>query len=300
MITLRQLDIFVEAVRAGSFRRCAERLGMSAVAVSEHVRALEAEMGVALFERRAGLLPTLTDAGQRVYDRATVIVADVADLRREAGGTVKGGRRRMPVAIHTYLMRNLPKELARFREAWPQVDLDIDLSVRTNEEFVDRVARRQLDVAYCFALNDDDVPGSRHIRSEPLGIYVGQDHPLAKRDKVTLEELTREPVIQLSATEPLTILIDRLFAALGVFQRRIGLATDQLGLIVASLRHNQGYACLFADSEEGSGDALGLARVRLEVALPPLQVRRITRRSADADSALLDLCGRLEACWAAS
>ncbi len=297
MITLRQLEIFVEAVRAGSFRQCAERLRLSAVAVSEHVRSLEAEIGEPLFVRHAGLLPSLTPAGQRVYDKATVVLADVADLRSNEGAG-RNGRRRMPVALHTYLMRDLPQVLAKYSEAWPRVELNVDLAVRTNAEFADLVARRELDLAYCFSLHDEDVPNSVHVRGEPLGIYVGAGHRFAARESVSIEEIAVEPAVQLSATEPLTILIDRLFGELGAPRREVGLANDQFGLIVSSLRRNFGYGCLFANGKEASGEAMGLTRVKVDFVLPPLQVRRITRRSADNDPALHAFWTCVEERWA--
>lgn len=299
MITLQQLDIFIEAVRAGSFRRCADHLGVSVVAVSKHIRALEAALGTALFERRAGMMPALTEFGRGIYDRAIVIVADVADLQRQNSDARGNGRRRISMAVHTYLMRNLPEEVARCHQEWPDLDVEIDLAVRTNEEFAERVARRELDVAYCFALSEDDLPGSRFIRNEPLGIYVGMDHPLAQRELVTLDELGREPSVQLTATEPLSLLIDRIFAGWGLTRRQVGLRTDQFGLIVASLHHCRGYSVLFAEGSEASGEALGLVRVRMEVPIPPLQVRRITRRSSHDDARLRELLARIEAVWGA-
>lgn len=66
--TLRQLEIFAEVARVGTFRGAARALGLSQVAVSDHIRQLETRLGTALFVRSAGGKPTLAPAGRIVLE----------------------------------------------------------------------------------------------------------------------------------------------------------------------------------------------------------------------------------------
>ena len=80
---LRRLEIFVKVAELGSFSRAAEALFLTQPTVSEHVRALEDELGVQLFERTprgVRLLP----AGATLLPRARAILADIAGAARAA------------------------------------------------------------------------------------------------------------------------------------------------------------------------------------------------------------------------
>jgi DNA-binding transcriptional LysR family regulator len=151
---------------------------------------------------------------------------------------------------------------------------------------VERVAKRELDAAYFFALTEADVPEAGLIGMEELAIYVGPGHRFAGRTNVTLAELAGEPSAQLTRRDPLAALISRAFAACGVTDRAIGIETDDFGLIVSFVLRNQGYACLFASTADEPGSATGLVRVPLRPPLPPLQVRLLSRRSAEHDPVL--------------
>ena len=53
-MNLRQLSYFVQVAETGSVRAAAQRVHVAQSALSRHIRALEAELGVDLFERHAG------------------------------------------------------------------------------------------------------------------------------------------------------------------------------------------------------------------------------------------------------
>jgi LysR family nitrogen assimilation transcriptional regulator len=102
---LRQLRYFVAVVEAGSFSRAAETLHIAQPALSQHVRAMEADFGVTLLTRHArGVLPT--EAGTRLLERAREIEARFAVLAdhvrgpRTPSGAVRFG---MPGTINEQL-----------------------------------------------------------------------------------------------------------------------------------------------------------------------------------------------------
>ena len=64
---LQRLAVFEAAARRGTFTAAADELGMTQPAVTRHVRALEAELGVALFDRTANRA-TLTTDGERLRE----------------------------------------------------------------------------------------------------------------------------------------------------------------------------------------------------------------------------------------
>lgn len=126
-LPLRALLVFEAAARLGSFRAAAEELGLTPSAVSHQVRALEAWLGVALFER-VGRGIALSSDGQGFF-------ADIRDgfeqLRRATGRMVRrrGGGRTEVVRVRTppsfagrWLLPRLPALLA----AHPGIDIRVN------------------------------------------------------------------------------------------------------------------------------------------------------------------------------
>src|SRR5216117_3407956 len=96
-MTLQQLQYFLATVEHGSFSAAAEALHMAQPSLSEQVRRLEAELGVALFQR-VGRGLVLTEAGRALRPHAERTLADaeaardsVADVRELRGGTASFG-----------------------------------------------------------------------------------------------------------------------------------------------------------------------------------------------------------------
>ena len=79
---LRQLRYFVAIAETGNVRQAAERVRVAQSALSRHVRALEAELGVRLLDRHARGV-SLTGAGERLNLRAVEILRRVDEMRAE-------------------------------------------------------------------------------------------------------------------------------------------------------------------------------------------------------------------------
>src|SRR6201991_5368087 len=79
-MTLQQLEYFLAALDEGSFSRAADPLLLAQPSLSEQVRRLEAELGVALFARVGrGIRPT--DAGRALRPHAEAALAAGAEAR---------------------------------------------------------------------------------------------------------------------------------------------------------------------------------------------------------------------------
>src|SRR4028119_1489672 len=79
-MTIQQLQYFLAAVEHGSFSAAAEELHLAQPSLSERVRRLEAELGVALFRRSGrGLVPT--EAGRTLRDHAERAPAEADSAR---------------------------------------------------------------------------------------------------------------------------------------------------------------------------------------------------------------------------
>jgi molybdate transport repressor ModE-like protein len=139
------LKIFEAVARHGGISRAAKELHTVQSNVTTRIRSLEQELGTALFERHSRGA-TLTQAGHRLLPYAAEI-RDVLDRARRAAtedGTPKG-----PLVIgtlETTVALRLPRIVAAFAAAWP--DVDLSLRTGTSAESVARVLDRELDGAF--------------------------------------------------------------------------------------------------------------------------------------------------------
>lgn len=142
MASLDDMALFVEVARTASFTRASARLGMPGATLSRRIAAMEARLGVRLFDRTTRRVE-LTDAARRYLERCAHLV-DEAGLAeqalRESASTPSGHLRvSMPVDLGIFWVGPLLPEFARQH---PGITLDLDLSSRA----VDLVGE-QVDVA---------------------------------------------------------------------------------------------------------------------------------------------------------
>lgn len=296
MITLRQLQVLVEAARCGSFRKCGEKLGLSQVSVSEHVRSLEDRLNVMLFVRRSGGSPVLTEQGRAAVVRAEQALGIVADLEREMNPTA--GRRRLRFAIQSFLLRELGPVLERIEHDRWSFAVEIDSGTYSQDDIVKLISERSIDVAFYFSLPGQAVPTARHLCDEPLAVFVSRDHPLASLPIVTAADLQRYRSIRLTDSNPLGDLVRRALADIGVGRQDVALSSDEFGLIISSARRGLGYACLFEASAE-TCNQMGLVKLTLDRAMPSLRVNVAMRPVLELDPGVADFVKLLQDTWKA-
>src|SRR3954471_2704355 len=125
MIDVRRLRVFTEVAARGSFSAAGEALLLTQSAVSQHVAALERELGMTLVER--GTRPVqLTEAGFALTRHATGIFARLDGAEQELGEIAgrRHGRLRFG-SFPTGLVTLVPPAFARFRRRHTEVTLTV-------------------------------------------------------------------------------------------------------------------------------------------------------------------------------
>ncbi|ULQ46090.1 LysR substrate-binding domain-containing protein [Flagellatimonas centrodinii] len=140
---LSTLDTFRVAAATGSFKAAAEILSLTPSAVSHQIRALEQDLGTALFERRVRQL-SLTVAGRdyaAVLDRAFGLIADGTQAVRG-----QQAHQRLALTLGSFVADEwvLP-HLAGFTTAHPEIDLRLDTAQKSRD-----LLREDVDVALRF------------------------------------------------------------------------------------------------------------------------------------------------------
>jgi len=190
---LRQLEIFAKVAELGSFSRAAELLHLTQPTVSEHIRALEDELGVRLLDRLGrGTGPTA--AGRLLLTYATRMLA----LAREARQALDSfqGRMRGELVVGGSTIPGeyiLPPLLGRFREKFPEISST--LLIGDTQEVVSWVAEGRVEVAVVGARSPQRGLEFREMMPDEEIVVVPTGHPWSGRADVTLEELAAEPLL---------------------------------------------------------------------------------------------------------
>lgn len=175
-----RLKVLLAIVEEGSVTAAAEALGYAQPSISHHLRRLEAEVGVTLFQRAGrGLRPT--DAGSALARRAEEILGqlDAAAAEAEAYAGLRTGRVRV-AAFPSALAALVPRAIAAFTSRHPEVT--ISLVEAEPSTALGLVRSNDVDVALVFSHEDTPEVGLTHIdltplMSEPLFLITsGQDH----------------------------------------------------------------------------------------------------------------------------
>ncbi len=184
--TFRQLRVFNEVAKNLSFARAAENLHLTPPAITMQVKELEGHIGMPLFDRN-GKKISLTTTGEYMLVYARKILATVKDaedaaarLQRAETGVLNIGF----VSTAKYFMMRL---LAKFRALHPGVDIQI--SIGNRDQLVSMLQNNEVDIAVM-----GRPPKELQTRAEPFAahphVFVAAiDHPLARRDHLSVEDL---------------------------------------------------------------------------------------------------------------
>ncbi len=191
---LRHLRYFVTVAEELHFGRAAKKLHISQPPLSMQIRALEAELGVTLFNRTQRSVP-LTQSGNALLGEARHILAraDQAVLmtRRASRGEI-GELAIGFISVTDYNV--LPVVLREFRPAFPLVNLTLREST-TDAQIRDLLAGR-IDVGFVLPPINEPSLESLPILREPLIAALPDKHPLARKaGKLVLEKLKDAPFI---------------------------------------------------------------------------------------------------------
>ena len=195
-MTLQQLQYFLATVEHGSFSAAAEALHMAQPSLSEQVRRLEDELGVALFHR-VGRGVALTEAGRALRPYAERTLADVdaardsvAEVRTLRGGTAAFGTWG---SSHYYVGIEL---VAAFRKRHP--DVRVRLIGQNSTEVAEAVRVGELEAGAVALPVDDRGLEVRPVLRDEL-VYASTD-PARLQEPMTIERLSAAPLIFSDAT----------------------------------------------------------------------------------------------------
>ena len=191
--------IYIETVwQKGSFSKAAEVLGYTQSTITFHIKQLEEEFGVLLFER-IGKTVHLTEEGARFYDHSIKIIKEVKeaahamDPEAEPHGLLRLG------SVNSLSTLQLPRLLMDLHSRYPKIRIFVESEAP--DMLFDMLRHNELDLL--FLLGGGPLPRdmiSVYEEKVPRNFLVRTGHPLTKKKKITLKDIMEQDFISTPRT----------------------------------------------------------------------------------------------------
>jgi LysR family cys regulon transcriptional activator len=213
-MNLHQFRFVQEAVRRNlNLTEAAKALHTSQPGVSKAIIELEDELGVEIFARHGKRIKRVTEPGQHVLQSIEIILREVQNLKRIGEQFSKQDSGKLSIATtHTQARYVLPQPVAKLRQIYPKV------AVELHQGSPDQVAQMLMtDVAEIGMATEslsqyEDLVTLpcyewQHVLVLPFG------HPLLDKERISLDDLSKVPLITYHPSFTGRTRIDRAFAA---------------------------------------------------------------------------------------
>jgi DNA-binding transcriptional LysR family regulator len=186
-MNLKQLEVFVHVAETGSFSKGADLACITQSTVSQHISALENQLGLRLLDRTGkGAFPT--PAGKALLKLARQVLADlerintelrrfkgVQDVALSVGGSTIPGSYMIPAA--------LPVLSGRFPR------MAITVMEGDSHDILDKLSREEVEIGIVGATFPEKGFSFKPVTTENLILVAGREHPLARASRVSVEQL---------------------------------------------------------------------------------------------------------------
>ncbi|MDU6923528.1 HTH-type transcriptional regulator Cbl [Franconibacter helveticus] len=311
-MNFQQLKIIREAARRDyNLTEVANMLYTSQSGVSRHIRELEEELGIEIFIRRGKRLLGMTEPGKALLVIAERILDEASNVRRLADLFTNDTSGVLTIATtHTQARYSLPSVIKEFRALFPEVRLELIQGTPQEIDALLQSGTADIGIASERLSTDPTLvayPWFRWYHS----LLVPQEHPLLQANPLTLEDISRWPLITYRQGITGRSRIDEAFARKGL-TADIVLSAQDSDVIKTYVELGLGIGLV---AEQASGEAgqlvrldtrhlfdantvwLGLKRGQLqrnyvwrfiELCNPGLSVDEIKRQALEATEPVID------------
>lgn len=284
------LEAFVAIADYGSFQRAAQALALSQAALSHRLRKLEDDLGGALLVRSSREV-SLTDTGQQLLPEARRLIRALQETYEGMrAGTRKRAQRLAFACLPSLANTILPRVLFDMARARPDLHFELlDIPMASIPEAV-RSGAAEFGVTMVSAEMSD--LRIRSLIDEDYHLFLPEDHPLAARESVTLQDIAGLPLARIRSQSRNRELLD---AAMGDMRDQMNWQFEVQNGVMAMRLVSAGVALSILPQS-----AISIAPVNM-VSRPFTGVafRRtlgtITRRTVPPSARAADLLARIEA-----
>lgn len=252
---MRHLRALLALADELNFTRAAQRLHLTQQALSGQIRQLEERVGARLVERDSRRVE-LTRAGIALCEQARPLLASAEHAVAVARAASEEPARLTVGYVAPLTRRLVAPALERFSATHPEVTLTIHFG-----SFLDPLGGLRdgaADVAILYGEFEHDGIELRPLFSEPRGVALAADHPLAMRSVVAIEDFLREPLVEVPVRDQLWRDFWIAASHRGGKPPRVGATVATLDALIEAVGAGLGVATTAAPVVEALGPAAGV------------------------------------------
>lgn len=200
---LDYLRYFNHLAKVLNFTKVAEDLFVAQPTLSVAIKRMEQELGVKLFKRGKGSSRVeLTESGAAYYEYVSLALNNLdtglrvaREIQGEANSLVRVG------TVYSMQGINWSQAMQAFlskKTNPPKISIEQSYS----PELIARLRKGELDVVFAARMDDLDDLNYIYVWSQPLVLGVHKNHPLAKREKITLDDLKKYEILTYPKESP--------------------------------------------------------------------------------------------------
>ena len=233
---LLQLQYFQTVARLEHMTRAAEELQIAQPSLSKTIARLEEDLGVSLFDRKNRQLK-LNHYGRLFLERVNRVFLELNEGKREIEDELECGQTQITLAVS--IPKVLPELLSSFLKKFP--DIKFQQVLESTSSMKSLLEKAEID----FCISSVEIVGSdivwEPLMTEQIYLVVPPEHPLAKREKIYLNEVKDEPFISMNTGFGFRNLTDEFCHEAG-FVPNIAFEGDEPGVIGDLVRQGLGVA----------------------------------------------------------
>ncbi|GFZ30889.1 LysR family transcriptional regulator [Clostridium zeae] len=195
---IRQLKFFIKVAEYKNFTLAAEEICISQSSLSKHIKTLENELGVKLFDRSKRSVK-LTEAGIELLNYANVMINTYNEMHIAMNEYKESNRKTLTIGtIPVMTQYGIPSLIASF--AKKNIDIDINITEGTGPEILSFLDNAKIDLALIRTVSlSGDSYKINPLIDDDLVMIVSKNHQFAKKTSVDLAKASKENFIFLDS-----------------------------------------------------------------------------------------------------
>ncbi len=257
-MNLHQFRFVQEAVRRDlNLTEAAKALHTSQPGVSKAIIEMEEELGIKVFARHGKRIKRVTEPGLQVLKCIDIILREVNNLKRIGEQYSAQDSGNLSIATtHTQARYVLPGPVAQLRKAYPQVAISL------HQGSPDQVAKMLMEEVAEIGIATESLVNYPDLVTLPCYewqhvLVLPFDHPLARAERIDLDDLAREPLVTYHPSFTGRTRIDQAFAVRNLRPHVVLEAIDS-DVIKTYVKHGMGLGIVaeMAMRDDKTGDEL--------------------------------------------